>query len=364
MPRTRKASGIAPARLTRSAASRSNTLTNNFFTTRVKVDNYNTETVTQSRGPNSLLFGLGSVGGGLDATNKVGRFNANSYGLELRFDSEGTKRATVDINQIVIPNKFALRFAGLAADQRTPRDLQYMRRSAAYLNLTIQPFKGTTINLNAETGQIDESVPRSYLAYDSVSGWLNDPRTPYNKANRIDNLLVASGSTAARNAARNAITGVTQGFSTSNYLVYIMNNPELGVQNWKWKSRGAERYVNGLYQNSTSMSERPRCPVSTFRWTRWCPARRSTSTPTTKSTRPRCSSRFSKTYIELAGAYEDTFNEDWQPITRGDYEVFIDPNYYLPTQLASSNPDPTSRSIPISESRMLRVTPSWKPATR
>ncbi len=36
----------------------SNTLTNNFFTTRVKLDNYNTETVTQSRGPNSLLFGL------------------------------------------------------------------------------------------------------------------------------------------------------------------------------------------------------------------------------------------------------------------------------------------------------------------
>lgn len=320
----------------------SNTLTNNFFTTRVKVDNYNTETVTQSRGPNSLLFGLGSVGGGLDATNKAGRFNANSYGLELRFDAEGTKRATVDANQIIIPEKFALRFSALAADQRTPRDLQYIRRSAAYLNLTIQPFKGTTINLNAETGQIDESVPRSYLAYDSVSSWLRDSRTPYNKANRIDNLLVTSGSTAARNAARNAITGVTQGFSTSNYLVYVMNNPEMGVQNWKWKSRGAEAYVNGLYQNQTSISHGTVVPGIDFPMDTMVPGpSEHFDTDYSKFSGSLQHQILPKTYIELAGAYEDTFNEDWQPITRGDYEVFIDPNYYLPTQLASSNPDPT-----------------------
>ncbi|MDI1320857.1 MAG: TonB-dependent receptor plug domain-containing protein, partial [bacterium] len=211
---------------------RSNTLTNNFFTSRIKVDSYNTETVTQSRGPNSLLFGLGSVGGGLDATNKVGRFNANSYGLEVRFDSEGTRRASVDINQVLIPKKLAVRFAGLSTDQRTPRDLQYSRRNSAYLNLTIQPFKGATINVNAETGRIDESLPRPYIAYDSVSAWLNSPLTPLQKANTIDNLLNTSTSATVRNAARNIITGVTQGFSTANYLVYIMNDPQLGVQNW------------------------------------------------------------------------------------------------------------------------------------
>ncbi len=103
---------------------RSTSLTNNFFTSRIKVDNFNTETVTQSRGPNSLLFGLGSVGGGLDATNKAGRFNADSYGLEVRFDSDGSQRAGVDINRILVPNKVALRFAALSHDQRTPREFQ------------------------------------------------------------------------------------------------------------------------------------------------------------------------------------------------------------------------------------------------
>jgi iron complex outermembrane recepter protein len=171
----------------------STSLTNNFFTSRIKVDNYNTETVTQSRGPNSLLFGLGSVGGGLDATNKTGKFNANSYGVEVRFDSEGSKRASVDINQILIPRKLALRFAALSTDQRTPRDLQYSRRNAAYLNLTLQPFKGATINLNLESGRMEESVPRAYLAYDSVSAWLNSPLSLFDKANRTDNLPQLDG---------------------------------------------------------------------------------------------------------------------------------------------------------------------------
>jgi iron complex outermembrane recepter protein len=325
---------------------RSSTLTNNFFTSRVKVDNYNTESVTQSRGPNSLLFGLGSVGGGLDATNKLGRFNADSYSLEVRFDSEGSKRASVDINQILIPRKLALRFAALSADQRTTRDLQYARRNSGYLNLTIQPFKGATINLNVESGRMEESIPRSYLAYDSVSAWLNSPLSFFDKANRTDNLIInAPASTAnnnARTAARNALTGVTQSFSTSNYLVYVMNAPQMGVQNWKWKSRGSEAYVNGLNQNQTSISPLTVIPGVDFPLSTMVPGpSEHFDTFYDKYSASWQQKVLEKTHFELAGAYEDVFNEDWQPITRGDYEVFIDPNYYLPAQFAANNPDPT-----------------------
>ena len=321
---------------------RSSSLTNNFFTSRIKVDNFNTETVTQSRGPNSLLFGLGSVGGGLDATNKLGRFNANSHSLDVRFDSEGSKRVSLDINRIIVPKKLALRFAALSTDQRTPREFQYMRRNSAYLNFTLQPFKGATIHLNAETGRIDELNPRPYQAYDSVSAWLNDPRTPLQKANTIDLALVQSGTTAARNAARNLITGVSQGFSTTNYLVYIMNAPQLGVQNWNFKSRGSEAFVNGLAQSQTSISGATRVPGVSF------PLATVVSGPSDyfDTTYDKFSASWQqqileKTFVELAGAYETAEDEDWQPVSRGDYEVFIDNNYYLPAQLAVNNPDPT-----------------------
>ena len=321
---------------------RSSSLTNNFFTSRIKVDNFNTETVTQSRGPNSLLFGLGSVGGGLDATNKLGRFNANSHSLDVRLDSEGSKRVSLDINRIIVPKKLALRFAALSTDQRTPREFQYMRRNSAYLNFTLQPFKGATIHLNAETGRIDELNPRPYQAYDSVSAWLNDPRTPLQKANTIDLALVQSGTTAARNTARNLITGVSQGFSTTNYLVYIMNAPQLGVQNWNFKSRGSEAFVNGLAQSQTSISGATRVPGVSF------PLATVVSGPSDyfDTTYDKFSASWQqqileKTFVELAGAYETAEDEDWQPVSRGDYEVFIDNNYYLPAQLAVNNPDPT-----------------------
>jgi iron complex outermembrane recepter protein len=316
---------------------RSNSLTNNFFTSRIKVDNYNTETVTQSRGPNSLLFGLGSVGGALDATNKTGRFNANSYALETRFDSEGTRRASVDINQILIPKKLAVRFAALSADQRSPRELQYSRRNSAYLNLSIQPFKGATINLNAEAGRIDESLPRPYIAYDSVSAWLNSPLTPFQKANRSDASVANPNATA-----RNIITGVTQGLPTNNYLVYIMNAPQLGVLNWRNKSKGSEIVVNGVTQGQTSLSKISVVPGVNFPLDTAVQGPGEHNDTTFEKYSVSWQQKvLEKTYLELAGVYEKSFNEDWQPIQRGDYEVFIDNNYYLPTQLASTNPDPT-----------------------
>ncbi len=236
----------------------------------------------------------------------------------------------------------AVRFAALATDQRTPRDLQYMRRNSAYINLTLQPFKGGLMNFSAETGKIDELNPRPYLAYDSVSSWLSDPRSSFNKANRTDLQLVASGTTAARNAARNLLTGVSTGLPTNNYLVYIENAPQLGVQNWKFKSRGSEPVVNGLTQNTTSISPSVTIPGVAF------PYDTVVSGPSDfyDSTYRKFSGSWQqklteRTYLEVAGTYEKKSNTDWQPVQRGDTEVFIDNNYYLPAQLASANPDPT-----------------------
>lgn len=321
---------------------RSTSLTNNFFSSRVKSDNFNTEMITQSRGPNSLLFGLGSVGGALDATQKTGRFNTDSYAAEVRFDSEGSRRLTLDTNRILVPDKVAVRFAALATDQRTPRDLQYMRRNSAYLNLTLQPFKGAVLNFSAETGRIDELNPRPYLAYDSVTPWLSNSRSAFDKANRIDLALVATGTTAARNTARNLITGVSSGLPTNNSLVYIENAPQLGVQNWKFKSRGSEPVVNSLVQNTASLAPGFAVPGVAFPYATIVSGPSDFYDSTYRKFSGSWQQRLTqRTYLEVAGAYERKRNTDWQPIQRGDTEVYIDNNYYLPAQLASSNPDPT-----------------------
>jgi hypothetical protein len=258
----------------------------------------------------------------------------------VRFDSEGSKRASVDINQILIPQKLAVRFAALSADQRTPRELQYQRRNSLYLNLTMQPFKARrSTSMRKRVASMNRS-PGSYLAYDSVSAWLSSPLTPFEKANRIDNLIVASGSTTARNAARNLITGVTQGVSnTSNYLVYIMNAPQLGVLNWKWKSKGSEAYVNGQPRIRPASPRPPSCRGSTSRWKPWCPDRRSITTPPgTKYSASWQQQLLAKTFLEVAGAYETSS-----------------------TRIGSRSPAATTRS---SSTPTTIFPPSWRRATR
>ncbi len=217
-----------------------------------------------------------------------------------------------------------------------------MRRISAYLNLTLQPFKGATINVNAETGRMDELNPRTYLDYDSVSAWLNDPRTPLQKANTIDRTLVESGTTAARNTVRNIGAGVSQGFSTTNYLVYVMNDPQLGVQNWNVKSRGSEAFVNGLTQNRTSISAATRVPGVSFALDTIVSGPADYfDTTYDKFSASWQQQVLAKMFFEVAGALEKSKNEDSQPVSRGDYEVFIENIYYLPTQRAANNPDPT-----------------------
>ena len=54
--------------------------TRGYFLTDIGFDGYNTERVTVSRGPNGMLFGLGSPGGIVDNTVKLAKFKNGNLG--------------------------------------------------------------------------------------------------------------------------------------------------------------------------------------------------------------------------------------------------------------------------------------------
>ncbi|MEJ1974620.1 MAG: hypothetical protein WDM96_19905 [Lacunisphaera sp.] len=74
-----------------------------------------------TRGPNSILFGLGNSAGAFVSSTKQARFK-NHYAFEVRGDDEGGLRATVDLNQVLIPQRLAVRYAGLYEDAKGFRD--------------------------------------------------------------------------------------------------------------------------------------------------------------------------------------------------------------------------------------------------
>jgi len=167
-----RARGLASASLTR-----------DFFLTDIPFDTYNTEAVTINRGPNSLLFGIGSPAGVVDSGLKKAKLTADSYELETRINSRGGHRVAIDSNKVIFAERAAIRVAIL--DDRTI----YKQRPAKshdsrlFLALNAEPFRnaGSTIlgpvriKAHYERGDIKSTPPNVIPPGDSISDWFRVP---------------------------------------------------------------------------------------------------------------------------------------------------------------------------------------------
>ncbi|MBC7365839.1 MAG: hypothetical protein H7343_03345 [Undibacterium sp.] len=87
------------------------TLAREYFTTDIPFDSYNTARVTISRGPNALLFGIGNPAGIIEASVVRPLLRRDRTELGTRYGSEGSYRATLDLNRVLIRDRLALRVA-------------------------------------------------------------------------------------------------------------------------------------------------------------------------------------------------------------------------------------------------------------
>src|SRR5690606_8460397 len=140
--------------------------TRGFFETRFRADGYNSERYTVSRGPNSILYGIGSPGGLMDQGVKQARLNQDEYEGSFRFDSEKGNRTTVDLNKVILKDRLAFRFAGLEQIAETWRDPEKDDEARRYYSLTFKPFKRTTVRASYETMNADRSKARSKMAFE------------------------------------------------------------------------------------------------------------------------------------------------------------------------------------------------------
>jgi len=114
---TERNSVIAPDTLTRVRGLAGADNTRDLFLTDIPWDSYNVERIELQRGPNSILFGLGSPGGVLNASTKQAGFK-NLSKVEARVGSYGSYRATLDINRVLIKDSLAFRL-NLLDDEAT-----------------------------------------------------------------------------------------------------------------------------------------------------------------------------------------------------------------------------------------------------
>lgn len=142
-----------------------------FFKTRIAPDSYNSERMSFSRGPNSVLFGIGSPAGVTNAVSSRAAF-ANSNRVEVRFDTWDSTRYGASFNRELIEDKLAIKVAAVINDHRNHRIPWNNKSDRYYGALTFKPFEKTTLRAHHEWGDVERINVRNWAAADAVTPWL------------------------------------------------------------------------------------------------------------------------------------------------------------------------------------------------
>jgi hypothetical protein len=155
--------------------------TRNFFLSDIPWDSYNVERVEIQRGPNSILFGVGSPAGIINTNTYQARFDGNRGRIENQFSKFNSVRWVGDYNVEVVDDLLAVRFSGLINNQRFRQKPSFNNDRRGYVTATFQPqvlpreWAGrTVIRANYERARIEANRPRILPPEDGISLWFND----------------------------------------------------------------------------------------------------------------------------------------------------------------------------------------------
>lgn len=203
---------------------------NNYSTNnRIPFDAYNIQSIEISRGPNSLLFGLGSPAGVVNTNAAQAGLTRDTNTVQTRIDHNGSYRVSLGINRVLVKDKLAVYGAMLydnrQFERKPSRDL-YRRQYGA---ITFHPFKNTFIRAFAENYQNDANRPNSITPRDQVTPWLQSGRPVYDPLTRMVTVqdtgrvygpYVSSSLSPGYIATLNTITGVN-GLSATTSPLYV-----------------------------------------------------------------------------------------------------------------------------------------------
>lgn len=143
--------------------------TRNYFSFYQNADSYNIERIEFLRGPNSLVFGLGTVGGTLTTYTKVPRTDKDFLKPTLILDTNGSRRFELDFNRR-LSDTVTLRLNAVDDKNKGWRNNDENEIQAVDLAVLFKPSHNTSFRVEGEYGKIERTLISTVLA-DKVSGW-------------------------------------------------------------------------------------------------------------------------------------------------------------------------------------------------
>ena len=222
--------------------------TKNYFPLFVVSDTYNVERVEFDMGPNSILFGIGDIGGAMSSYTKVARFDRNFDHLAVSLDSYGGYRGTIDVNQSA--GDLALRLNAVAADEQGWRDGDHHQKLGATLAVDYR-FNHDRSHLRFEIEGWKEKKSIYQASYqDNASLW-DKTTSAATWGAAIPNL----GANPLNTPGAPGVTGMSD-WGLGTYNVFV---PGVGLMNWAEgvRSMGTNNIDRGAFLRPDSYTYAP-----------------------------------------------------------------------------------------------------------
>jgi hypothetical protein len=208
--------------------------TRGFFPSSIPVDGYNMERAEISRGPNAMLFGLGSPAGIINNSLLRASLRKNATKVKHQMGSYGSARYEFDHDHTLIKEKLGVRFATMYDKTYYRIHPAYSEKKSSFLTASYRPFQNTAIRISGEVGQRDENRPQHRPPYDSTSFWWDAGQPVWNPASAAFTRLgpVVTADATVTPATTQALTTTVMGWAgNSNFAIFYSdpNSAEPGI---------------------------------------------------------------------------------------------------------------------------------------
>lgn len=150
-------------------------ISRNYFTTSGRVvpeEMAMVDRIEDSRGANSILFGIGQPGGVINSGTKQASLGRSFQRLSVTYGSYDSKRATLDVNRAMSNRNFGVRLNLVYNDNNEFRHFVHQTHQRGMLSATYRPFERTTLRVEFERGQLEDNQPTSHTLNSQALPWM------------------------------------------------------------------------------------------------------------------------------------------------------------------------------------------------
>jgi outer membrane receptor protein involved in Fe transport len=145
-----------------------------YFTSIMPTDPYRAGRIEDSRGPNSILFGVGAPGGLINQSSRIAAFTRDTGQLRYSHGSWARNRSELHANKVLIKDKVAVSIAALDQENGGWRDWEFNDKERIFASVTVRPHRRLTLTAMGEIGRDINAVIRSTVDSDAALAWYDN----------------------------------------------------------------------------------------------------------------------------------------------------------------------------------------------